>query len=45
MLNQDDLFNCVGWQATNRIGLLTEMFHVFKTNYDELQALFTKNPQ
>lgn len=42
MLNQDDLFNCVGWQATNRIGLLTEMFHVFKTNYDELQALFAK---
>ena len=39
MVTRDDLFNCVGWQAINRMGILAEMHNVFQQNYLELSSV------
>ena len=34
--NEEKLYQCEGWKATNRIGALAEMHHIFNENYNEL---------
>ena len=42
MATLDDLFNCPGWQATNRIGSFSNMHNIFQQNHLELNNLLTK---
>lgn len=42
MTTQEDVFNCAGWKAINRMGLLATMHHIFRQNYIDLEVLLRK---
>lgn len=42
MVTTEDLFNCPGWQAINRIGAFSNMHNIFQQNHSELMELLIR---
>ncbi len=42
MTTQEDVFNCAGWKALNRMGIFATMHHIFRQNYIDLEMLLKR---
>lgn len=42
MTTQEDVFNCAGWKALNRMGIFATMHHIFRQNYIDLEILLKR---